>query len=432
MTIEFKWYLNRQGIRGQQGVQGEEGYSPTITVNEDSLTAYTLRVQNKNDSFVTPNLRQTVQDNGGTYVRYDRDSGQLYAGLADGASTTQAGIVRFATPEEVSSRTDLAVMTPADLADYLANDYELPVTSKTQYGIVKIGDGLAVSVDGTVSATPDSLPMATSSTLGVVKPDGSTTTIDGSGRLRATQYTLPAADSDTLGGVKIGSGVNVEADGTISVTPYTLPIASTSSLGGIKVGANLTIGEDGTLNATASQYTLPTASTTVLGGVKVDGTTITIDENGVIKSNGGGGAGLENVQDVTNGVIIGDLSTPIPSTGNYYRNTIQLTAEPNSSSWDDFNLTINSTLYTNGITSGEINRKILTENNGIVFVKLTEQEYTDLANKNSTTMYITTDTNKVFLGTIELTGGGGSTEYGNVEVNNIPITSKFEDYTEEQ
>lgn len=27
---------------------------------------------------------------------------------------------------------------------------------------------------------------------------------------------------------------------------------------------------------------------------------------------------------------------------------------------------------------------------------------------------------------------GGSTGYGNVEVNNIPVISKFEDYTEEQ
>jgi hypothetical protein len=38
-----------------------------------------------------------------------------------------------------------------------------------------------------------------------------------------------------------------------------------------------------------SAYTLPTASTTVLGGVKIDGTTITIDGNGVISANTGGG-----------------------------------------------------------------------------------------------------------------------------------------------
>ena len=41
--------------------------------------------------------------------------------------------------------------------------------------------------------------------------------------------------------------------------------------------------------ATISSYTLPTASTTTLGGVKVDGTSITIDGNGVISSAGGSG-----------------------------------------------------------------------------------------------------------------------------------------------
>lgn len=68
---------------------------------------------------------------------------------------------------------------------------------------------------------------------------------------------------------------------------YTLPIASVSVLGGIKVGNNLTISADGTLSAVQGNYTLPTASTTVLGGVKVDGTSITIDGNGVITANAG-------------------------------------------------------------------------------------------------------------------------------------------------
>ena len=43
--------------------------------------------------------------------------------------------------------------------------------------------------------------------------------------------------------------------------------------------------ENATIQA-GSQYTLPTASTEVLGGVKVDGTSITIDNEGVISSSG--------------------------------------------------------------------------------------------------------------------------------------------------
>lgn len=61
-----------------------------------------------------------------------------------------------------------------------------------------------------------------------------------------------------------------------------LPIASTETLGGVKVdGTTITADEDGVIRG-ASIYVLPTASTSQLGGVKVDGDTITIDGNGVI------------------------------------------------------------------------------------------------------------------------------------------------------
>jgi len=68
---------------------------------------------------------------------------------------------------------------------------------------------------------------------------------------------------------------------------YTLPTASVSVLGGVKIGNNLNIDANGVLSAVQGNYTLPTASTTVLGGVKVDGTSITIDGNGVITANAG-------------------------------------------------------------------------------------------------------------------------------------------------
>ena len=68
---------------------------------------------------------------------------------------------------------------------------------------------------------------------------------------------------------------------------YTLPTASSTVLGGIKIGQNLTIDAQGVLSAVQGNYTLPTASTTVLGGVKVDGTSITIDGNGIITANAG-------------------------------------------------------------------------------------------------------------------------------------------------
>lgn len=46
-------------------------------------------------------------------------------------------------------------------------------------------------------------------------------------------------------------------------------------------------------------YTLPTASPTVKGGVKIDGTTITIDANGVISSTASGGGSVSYVNDIS-------------------------------------------------------------------------------------------------------------------------------------
>ena len=61
-----------------------------------------------------------------------------------------------------------------------------------------------------------------------------------------------------------------------------IPQASTDVLGGVKVdGTTITINENGVISG-ANTYTLPVASTSVLGGVKPDGSTITVDENGVI------------------------------------------------------------------------------------------------------------------------------------------------------
>ena len=73
-----------------------------------------------------------------------------------------------------------------------------------------------------------------------------------------------------------------------SGSSYTLPTASTTTLGGVKVdGTTVTINPDGVISATASgsgSYTLPKATDTTLGGVKVDNDTITVDSEGVISA----------------------------------------------------------------------------------------------------------------------------------------------------
>lgn len=62
------------------------------------------------------------------------------------------------------------------------------------------------------------LPIATSSTLGAVKV-GSGLVVASDGTLSANQYTLPVASPATLGGVKIdGNGLTITTDGVLSAT----------------------------------------------------------------------------------------------------------------------------------------------------------------------------------------------------------------------
>lgn len=76
---------------------------------------------------------------------------------------------------------------PADakaVGEALKNLNIRPATS-TALGVIKVGSGLSVTDDGTLSAD-------------------------------AQEYTLPAATATTLGGVKVGSGLKVTADGKLS------------------------------------------------------------------------------------------------------------------------------------------------------------------------------------------------------------------------
>ena len=100
-----------------------------------------------------------------------------------------------------------------------------------------------------VGTTPYTLPAATATTLGGVKV-GTGLNIAPDGTLSAAeQYALPAATATTLGGVKVGTGLNIAPDGTLSAAEqYALPAATADQLGGVKVGDYLDIAPDGTLS----------------------------------------------------------------------------------------------------------------------------------------------------------------------------------------
>ena len=101
---DFNFYLNRQGVKGRKGDQGEQGFSPIITVKTQTASEYVLNVQNEDGSFDTPNLRgNAIENNGGNYVRYNPVTEEMYTGYADYASYGQSGQVQFATYEQLAA-----------------------------------------------------------------------------------------------------------------------------------------------------------------------------------------------------------------------------------------------------------------------------------------------------------------------------------------
>ena len=90
------------------------------------------------------------------------------------------------------------------------------------------------------------LPVATDSTLGGVKVDGTTITVDSDGTIHgSSSYELPTASNTTLGGVKVdGTSIIINSDGVISSATQGLDFdaltsaMTTGTLSGINITAD--------------------------------------------------------------------------------------------------------------------------------------------------------------------------------------------------
>jgi len=130
--------------------------------------------------------------------------------------------------------------------------YTLPIATSTVLGGIKIGGGVGVSPDGTITVGLNGLVDVNLSSLS----DGQSLVFSYSlGKWRNLSlpvYSLPIASSTVLGGVKIGSGISIAGDGTISVSSYTLPAATSSILGGVKIGTGVSVAVDGTISVSTN------------------------------------------------------------------------------------------------------------------------------------------------------------------------------------
>lgn len=123
-TANFNFFINRQGPRGPQGIQGPEGFSPNVQVEEDQGNTFTLRVTNKDNFFITSNLREHKEDRGGDYIRYDRAGQLMYIGDPNFATTVKAGEVRLSTVDDLTAGSDTVALTPKVYKDDVTSRVE--------------------------------------------------------------------------------------------------------------------------------------------------------------------------------------------------------------------------------------------------------------------------------------------------------------------
>lgn len=172
----------------------------------------------------------------------------------------------------------------------------IPIASANILGAVKIGTGLAVTEDGTLSAiggasgTTDYSELTNKPQINSVELSGNKTLAE-LGIQAAGDYALSSDIPATTSELSNDSGF-ITKD-VNNLTNYTL----SSGLSAVATSGSY---EDLTNKPDIPEaYVLPTASTSQLGGVKVDGSTITISD-GTISAVGGGSSGTTDYTALTN------------------------------------------------------------------------------------------------------------------------------------
>lgn len=264
LMADFNYFLNRQGVRGLQGVKGDQGDSPIITVQTETPNEYILKITNPDGTeLISPNLRgNKININEGTYVRYNTETGELYTSTADGATGELAGVVRLATDADITNMDENVAVTPSQLADALSKYLVSP-------------DGSVKIVQNAENSLTELIVESAGKDIAQLKSDVSTL---------QNEVSVLNTEIDTKS-PKLTEGENItltpQDDGTIKIDSTggltELPIASANTLGGVKIGENLSITEDGVLSSTASGDVSASGNNTFTG---------TNDFNGAVNLNG--------------------------------------------------------------------------------------------------------------------------------------------------
>ena len=254
----FNFYLNRQGIQGRKGDKGETGFSPTITVLEQTPESYKLQITNEYETIETPNLIGSFNatDNGGTYVRYDREAKTMSLGELDSATVDKVGGIKISSDEDIQNMNTDTAITPEKLADALSIYLEAGT------------DNVSIVQDEATSKTKISVTDGGIDELGNKVNILTDEVTDLSGRVTTNEADISTMKTSlSMKQTKLTAGANITltnlTDGTVRIDSTggggtgDIPIATTTTAGKVKPdGTTITITDDGTISATSSTPTV--------------------------------------------------------------------------------------------------------------------------------------------------------------------------------
>lgn len=227
---EYTIELNQQGPEGPQGPVGPEGFSPSISVKTNTDKAYVLTVVNKEGTFDTPNLYGETEKLNADLSNIPNPAyinGVSLSSIEDNISMITMDSSRITTNVDGNLILNATASNEETMEVF---NYEVVANPKEQRLELHDNEGNVKIV-----ATTDYIPtigVATTTTAGVVKPDGSTITVTPDGTISV-----------------VGGGGDVTAAGNNRFT------GDNTFTGKVNIaGGALTVEGLATLNQAAAQY----------------------------------------------------------------------------------------------------------------------------------------------------------------------------------
>ena len=203
-TPEYTIELNEQGPPGKDGKQGEDGFSPTITVNTQNEQQYILAIQNKTGTFLTPNLYGSK-----TWAEQD-------------LSNVTQPIKIYETqydPEDENQRVTYGFTMGCSNVAFVEGDVTVTYNGIMESRVEKRDPKTGIWTTTGYQSFPLYMRPAKVDEAGVVKPDGETITVTEDGTISVDTDKFVTTDTDqTISGLKTFSsnkGVQIADTATL-------------------------------------------------------------------------------------------------------------------------------------------------------------------------------------------------------------------------